>query len=86
MTPNPTAVQVLRNSLDRFLAKDMKGWTELCDENVVAELPRILESHRVPGSVGWEPIRCLGEVTWPATMPSHQPKPLIALLFASSSS
>jgi len=33
----PTAVQLLRNSLDRFLAKDMKGWTELCDENVVAE-------------------------------------------------
>jgi len=32
-----TAVQLLRNSLDRFLAKDMKGWTELCDENVVAE-------------------------------------------------
>ena len=24
----PTAVQLLRNSLDRFLAKDMKGWTE----------------------------------------------------------
>jgi uncharacterized protein len=36
----PTAVQRLRNSLDRFLAKDMKGWTELCDENVVhAQLP-----------------------------------------------
>jgi len=35
----PTAVQLLRNSLDRFLAKDMKGWTELCDENVVAEFP-----------------------------------------------
>ena len=39
MTPTPTAVQMLRNSLDRFLAKDMKGWTELCDENVVAEFP-----------------------------------------------
>jgi uncharacterized protein len=35
----PTAVQLLRNSLDRFLAKDMKGWSELCDENVVAEFP-----------------------------------------------
>src|SRR3977135_2392224 len=35
----PTAVQLLRNSLDRFLAKDMKGWTELCDEDVVAEFP-----------------------------------------------
>jgi uncharacterized protein len=39
MTPTPTAVQVLRKSLDRFLAKDMKGWTELCDETVVAEFP-----------------------------------------------
>jgi ketosteroid isomerase-like protein len=35
----PTAVQLLRNSLDRFLAKDMKSWSELCDENVVAEFP-----------------------------------------------
>jgi len=34
-----TAVQLLRNSLDKFLAKDMKGWSELCDENVVAEFP-----------------------------------------------
>src|SRR6476659_8812573 len=35
----PTAVQLLRTSLDRFLAKDMKGWAALCDENVVAEFP-----------------------------------------------
>ena len=35
----PTAIQLLRTSLDRFLAKDMKGWTELCDEHVVAEFP-----------------------------------------------
>ena len=34
-----TAVQLLRKSLDRFLAKDMKGWAELCDEDVVAEFP-----------------------------------------------
>jgi len=34
-----TAVQLLRNSLDTFLAKDMKGWSELCAENVVAEFP-----------------------------------------------
>ena len=39
MNNNPTAVQLLRNSLDRFLAKDMKGWTELCNENVIAEFP-----------------------------------------------
>jgi ketosteroid isomerase-like protein len=35
--PSPTAL--LRRSLDTFLAKDMKGWSELCDENVVAEFP-----------------------------------------------
>ena len=35
----PTAAQLLRKSVDTFLAKDMKGWSELCDENVVAEFP-----------------------------------------------
>ncbi|AYB34870.1 nuclear transport factor 2 family protein [Chryseolinea soli] len=39
MENKQTAVQLLRKSLDRFLAKDMKGWSELCDENVVAEFP-----------------------------------------------
>jgi len=39
MSNIPTAVELLRRSLDRFLAKDMKGWTDLCDENVVAEFP-----------------------------------------------
>ena len=38
MKDTPTAVQLLRNSLDRFLAKDMKGWSELCDENVLCLL------------------------------------------------
>jgi len=33
------ATQLLRNSLDKFLAKDMKGWTDLCAEDVVAEFP-----------------------------------------------
>ena len=32
----PTAVQLFHNSLDKFLAKDMKGWTDLCNEGVVA--------------------------------------------------
>ena len=36
---SPTAVQLFHNSLDKFLEKDMKGWTDLCDENVVAEFP-----------------------------------------------
>src|SRR5882762_9551235 len=34
-----TAVQLLRNSLDKFREKDMKGWSELCHEDVVAEFP-----------------------------------------------
>jgi ketosteroid isomerase-like protein len=34
-----TAVQLTRNSLDKFLAKDMKGWSALCHEDVVAEFP-----------------------------------------------
>jgi ketosteroid isomerase-like protein len=39
MTPIASSVELLQRSLDRFLAKDMKGWTDLCDENVVAEFP-----------------------------------------------
>jgi len=34
-----TAVQLLKRSLDTFLAKDMKGWADLCDENVIADFP-----------------------------------------------
>lgn len=34
-----TAPQLLKRSLDTYLAKDMKGWADLCDENVVAEFP-----------------------------------------------
>jgi uncharacterized protein len=30
---------LLKRSLDTFLAKDIKGWAELCDENVVVEFP-----------------------------------------------
>jgi ketosteroid isomerase-like protein len=36
---NAPATQLLRNSLDTFLAKDMKGWSALCAEDVVAEFP-----------------------------------------------
>jgi hypothetical protein len=39
MRNHPTAVELLRDSLDTFLAKNMKGWSELCDDNVVAEFP-----------------------------------------------
>ena len=39
MNNTPTAVQLLRNSLNTFLAKDMKAWSDLCDENVIAEFP-----------------------------------------------
>ncbi len=34
-----SAVQLLRRSLDTFLAKDIAGWALLCDENVVVEFP-----------------------------------------------
>ncbi|MGP4046167.1 nuclear transport factor 2 family protein [Streptomyces sp. 2A115] len=39
MSDTLTAVDLFRRSLDRFLAKDMKGWTDLCAEDVVAEFP-----------------------------------------------
>ncbi len=34
-----TAAQLLKHSLDTFLAMDIKGWADLCDENVVVEFP-----------------------------------------------
>ncbi|MEV6167420.1 nuclear transport factor 2 family protein [Streptomyces sp. NPDC051954] len=39
MSETLTSADMLRRSLDTFLAKDMKGWTELCDEHVVLEFP-----------------------------------------------
>ncbi len=39
MTTIPTAAELLRKSLDTFLAKDMKGWADLCADDVVAEFP-----------------------------------------------
>jgi len=39
MSNTITAADLLRRSLDRFLAKDMKGWADLCAEDVVAEFP-----------------------------------------------
>jgi uncharacterized protein len=37
--PPSTAAQLLKRSLDTFLAKDIKRWAELCDQNVVVEFP-----------------------------------------------
>ena len=34
-----TAAELLKRSLETFLAKDMKGWSDLCDENVLIEFP-----------------------------------------------
>ncbi|KQQ82532.1 phenazine biosynthesis protein PhzA/PhzB [Xanthomonas sp. Leaf131] len=39
MSNTLTAVDLLRRSLDTFLAKDMKGWADLCADDVVAEFP-----------------------------------------------
>jgi uncharacterized protein len=36
---NPNAVELLRKSFDRFMAKDMRGWADLCAPDVVAEFP-----------------------------------------------
>lgn len=36
---NSTAVQLLRHSLNTFLAKDIRAWAELCAEDVVVEFP-----------------------------------------------
>ncbi len=36
---NTAVIQLLRNSLDTFLSKDMKAWSELCADDVVAEFP-----------------------------------------------
>jgi NAD(P)-dependent dehydrogenase (short-subunit alcohol dehydrogenase family)/ketosteroid isomerase-like protein len=38
-SPTSTAAHLLKRSLDTFLAKDIKGWSELCDRNVVVEFP-----------------------------------------------
>ena len=34
-----TSVQLFKRSLDTFLAKDIKGWAALCDEDVLVEFP-----------------------------------------------
>jgi ketosteroid isomerase-like protein len=39
MSNTPSAVDLLRRSLDTFLSKDMKAWTDLCADDVVAEFP-----------------------------------------------
>ncbi len=39
MSNFPSAVERLRHSLDTFLAKDIKGWSLLCADDVVAEFP-----------------------------------------------
>lgn len=39
MSNLPSAAELLRHSLDLFLAKDMEGWSLLCADDVVAEFP-----------------------------------------------
>jgi hypothetical protein len=36
---NTPATQLFHRSIDKFRAKDMKGWSELCADDVVAEFP-----------------------------------------------
>ena len=49
-----SALEVLKRSHERFLAKDMKGWSELCDENVLVEFPFAPEGSpsRIEGRAG----------------------------------
>lgn len=39
MSNLPSTAELLRHSLDLFLAKDMKCWSLLCAEDVLAEFP-----------------------------------------------
>ncbi|MGH1552375.1 nuclear transport factor 2 family protein [Streptomyces sp. L7] len=39
MSSTPSAADLLRRTFDTFLAKDMKAWTDLCADDVVAEFP-----------------------------------------------
>ena len=39
MSETISAAELLKSSHARFLAKDMKGWSELCDDNVLVEFP-----------------------------------------------
>lgn len=36
---NTLATELFHRSLEKFLAKDMKGWSEFCADNVLAEFP-----------------------------------------------
>ena len=36
---NTSATELFLHSLDKFLAKDMEGWSELCSDDVVGEFP-----------------------------------------------
>ena len=39
MNANSSATEIAQRSLDAFLAKDMKAWSELCDPKVIVEFP-----------------------------------------------
>ncbi|MFE5030615.1 nuclear transport factor 2 family protein [Streptomyces sp. NPDC056683] len=39
MSETLAAADLVRRSLDIFLAKDMRAWADQCDENVVVEFP-----------------------------------------------
>ena len=39
MRAAPSSVELFRHSLDKFFAKDMLGWSQLCADDVVAEFP-----------------------------------------------
>ena len=65
MTNTPSAVDLVRRSFDLFLAKDMKAWTDLCADDVVAEFRFAPEGspRRIEGRVAlYEYLRGYPEV------------------------
>jgi len=39
MSSNATPADIFKRSLDAFLGKDMRGWADLCAEDVLVEFP-----------------------------------------------
>ncbi|WP_457426580.1 nuclear transport factor 2 family protein [Streptomyces sp. QTS52] len=66
-------MDLFQRSLDRFLAKDMKGWADLCADDVVAEFPFAPEGspRRLEGRTAlYEYLRGYPDVIDVAKLPS----------------
>ncbi len=73
MSQSDTAVDLLRVAFDRFKAKDMRGWANLCAPDVVAEFPFAPEGSpsRIEGRDAlYEYLRGYPDVIDVATLPT----------------